>query len=136
MFNIPLFQWLAGVITDFLKPPREEKPSSEISPSTSHSQNSADVAESLRDHAGATYRVRIAQLQQQLDRVIIQRRRAYGYLAASLVAAAAFLYLEFGPHHLLPLWVVGLPIVPVLASLAQSQKCTRRARESSQLLEF
>ncbi len=136
MLNIPIFQWLAGVVADFLKPSREGRPPSELSLLTSRIENSADVPESLQDHIGATYRVRIAQLQHQFDQAIIQRKRAYAYLVTSLAAASAFLYLEFGPLHLLPLWAAGLPIIAAVGSFAQLQECTRRARGSSRLLEF
>jgi hypothetical protein len=135
MPNIPLMRWLAGVLTNSLKPSHQDIPPNESNPAASPSALSADVAERRRDQVAATYRIRLAQLQEHLAQAELQRRNAYFYLVAFLVAASVIAYLQFG-HHLLPLWVAGLPIIAGLTALSRARKCGGRVRDSSRLLEF
>lgn len=132
MFNIAL-NWLAGFFAEKLQP--AEAAASPESPAESATENSADAAVQAHNRVAATYRNRISELQQQLSRALIQRTRAYAYLAASLVATASFLYLYSGPHFL-PLWASWLPVLAMLAALNQAQKCGRQVREASRLRNF
>jgi MutS domain V len=135
MFKIPLMQWLAGVLTDALKPAHAETPPSRQVPAVSPNAGSAEVAGCARDQVATAYRARISQLQHQRDQTIIQRRRCFAYLVVSLITAAVFLYLYSRPHPL-PLWAAGLPSLAAFVALGQAQKCGRRARDSFALLDF
>lgn len=131
MPNFPLWQWASGVLSQTLRPGITETPPSQ--PSVPEKVVSTDSAPCARDQIISTYRARIAQLERQRDRAIIQRTRCYWYLIASLITLVTSFYLYFWPH-LLPLWAFVLPIAAAMVAYGEVRKRDGRARDSVRLL--
>jgi len=131
--NIPLWQWVAGVLSQILRPGIAQTSSDQPFPSLSETAASAGAPEPARDRVISTYCARATQLQQQRDGAIIQRGKCSGYLFASLVALVASFVFSFRPH-LVPPWVALFPAVAAMVAFEEVRKRDRRARDSVRLL--
>lgn len=87
------------------------------------------------DQVGSAYQARIEQLQRNRTRAARAHTTFLWYALASCLVFATLLAISFA-LHLFPFWWAGLPLIPMIFSLAKAQRCKAQSRDSTILLDL